>query len=118
MPSLEQLRDRKLITAFVDDITVLVASDSHERNNKALKVIYTLLVCFAKGNGTSFAADKTQIIHLCQGPRAKPFLAMPEIPGLPDAAETVIKILGVFLDYRLSWTDHIAYVRIPHPSQG
>ncbi|KAK2051892.1 hypothetical protein LY76DRAFT_469421, partial [Colletotrichum caudatum] len=58
-----------------------------------------------------FSAEKTQIMHFSRSRSAKPFLEMPGIPGLPNKAETVIKILGIHLDYRLTWANHIAYVR-------
>ncbi|KZL86892.1 zinc knuckle [Colletotrichum incanum] len=102
MPILEQLKGRKstenmllcrlrnlVITAFVDDITVLVASEAHEENNRALKMLYTLLVDFASPNGTSFGADKTQIMHLCRDIYQDPW--------------------GFLLDYRLTWVEHVAH---------
>ncbi|GKT47614.1 uncharacterized protein ColSpa_07795 [Colletotrichum spaethianum] len=123
MPILEQLKESKstknmllcrlwdlVITAYVDDITVLVASESHKESNKALKVLYTLLVGFASPNGTSFGADKTKVMHLCKSRSSKPLLVMPDIQGLPSKAETHIKILGIFLYNRLAWVDHKARI--------
>ncbi|KAL3299873.1 zinc knuckle, partial [Colletotrichum asianum] len=97
---------RFLIAAFVDDITFLIVSDSVEKNNKAAEKLYNALVDFAKKDGTTFSADKTKVIHLCKA-RQKFNDSMPNIKDAPPKAEKAIKILGLWLDYRLTWETHV-----------
>ncbi|KAF4826745.1 putative RNA-directed DNA polymerase from transposon X-element [Colletotrichum tropicale] len=100
---------RFLIAAFVDDITFLIVSDSVEKNNKAAEKLYNALVDFAKKDGTTFSADKTKVIHLCKA-RQKFNDSMPNIEDAPPKAEKAIKILGLWLDYRLTWETHVTKI--------
>lgn len=103
---------RFLIAAFVDDITFLIVSDSVEKNNKAAEKLYNALVDFAGKDGTTFSADKTKVIHLCRA-RQKFNDSMPNIKDAPPKAEKAIKILGLWLDYRLTWETHVEKVSEP-----
>ncbi|KAF5502101.1 putative RNA-directed DNA polymerase from transposon X-element [Colletotrichum aenigma] len=100
---------RFLIAAFVDDISFLIVSDSVEKNNKAAEKLYNALVDFAKKDGTTFSADKTKVIHLCMA-RQKFNDSMPNIKDAPPKAEKAIKILGLWLDYRLTWETHVTKI--------
>ncbi|KAK2739309.1 hypothetical protein CKAH01_07259, partial [Colletotrichum kahawae] len=95
-----------LIAAFVDDITFLIVSDSVERDNKAAEKLYKALVAFAEMDGTEFSADKTQVMHLCK-PGQKFNDSMPNVADMPKKAKKAIKILGLWLDHRLTWETHV-----------
>ncbi|KAF3804752.1 hypothetical protein GCG54_00012245 [Colletotrichum gloeosporioides] len=101
-----------VITGYVDDITILLASSSYELNCEALAQVYRRLTRFTSLHGTEFSADKTQVIHLCQSRKAPPIVnVMPNVSGFPtEAKDDAIKVLGLHLDYQLKWNVHIAHV--------
>ncbi|KAF4825137.1 putative RNA-directed DNA polymerase from transposon BS [Colletotrichum siamense] len=100
-----------VITGYVDDITILLASSSYELNCEALAQVYRRLTRFTSLHGTEFSADKTQVIHLCQPCKAPPIVnVMPNVSGFPtEAKDDAIKVLGLHLDYQLKWNVHIAH---------
>ncbi|KAK2733045.1 hypothetical protein CKAH01_08543 [Colletotrichum kahawae] len=97
-----------IITAFVDDITLLVASPSIKQNNEALALLYELLTEFAAENGTEFGPHKTKVMHMLQ--RGDPITDMPKVKRFPSEAVKSMEILGVILDYRLNWLEHVKNV--------
>ncbi|KAF5517138.1 putative RNA-directed DNA polymerase from transposon BS [Colletotrichum siamense] len=100
-----------VITGYVDDITILLASSSYELNCKALGLVYRRLTRFTSLHGTEFSADKTKVMHLCQSRRALAVTdLMPKVSGFPKEAETSVRILGLHLDYQLKWNVHIAHI--------
>ncbi|KAF4813718.1 putative RNA-directed DNA polymerase from transposon BS [Colletotrichum siamense] len=112
MPSMETNRNARLlqlkellITTFVDDITLLVASPSIKQNNEALAILYELLTEFAALNGTEFGPHKTKVMHMLQ--RGPAITDMPKVDGFPPKAVESMEILGVTLDYRLNWVEHV-----------
>ncbi|KAF4941869.1 hypothetical protein CGCF245_v001199 [Colletotrichum fructicola] len=100
-----------VITGYVDDITILLASSSYELNCEALAQVYRRLTRFTSLHGTEFSADKTQVIHLCQSRKAPPIVnVMPNVSGFPtEAKDDAIKVLGLHLDYQLKWNVHMAH---------
>ncbi|KAF4867211.1 hypothetical protein CGCSCA2_v000256 [Colletotrichum siamense] len=100
-----------VITCYVDDITILLASSSYELNCEALAQVYRRLTRFTSLHGTEFNADTTQVIHLCQSRKAPPIVnVMPNVSGFPtEAKDDAIKVLGLHLDYQLKWNVHIAH---------
>jgi len=56
------------------------------------------------------------LLMLTAGPsrhNAAELLVCPNIQDLPhDVVEKVVRVLGVMVDYRLTWEDHIDYVRM------
>ncbi|KAL3301106.1 zinc knuckle [Colletotrichum asianum] len=94
-----------LITTFVDDITLLVASPSIKQNNEALAILYELLTEFAALNGTEFGPHKTKVMHMLQ--RGPAITDMPKVDGFPTKAVESMEILGVTLDYHLNWVEHV-----------
>ncbi|KAF5489627.1 putative RNA-directed DNA polymerase from transposon BS [Colletotrichum siamense] len=112
IPSMETNRNARLlqlkellITTFVDDITLLVASPSIKQNNEALAILYELLTEFAALNGTEFGPHKTKVMHMLQ--RGPAITDMPKVDGFPPKAVESMEILGVTLDYRLNWVEHV-----------
>ncbi|KAF4901929.1 putative RNA-directed DNA polymerase from transposon BS [Colletotrichum viniferum] len=112
MPSMETNKNARLlqlkellITTFVDDITLLVASPSIKQNNEALAILYELLTEFAALNGTEFGPHKTKVMHMLQ--RGPAITDMPKVDGFPPKAVESMEILGVILDYHLNWVEHV-----------
>ncbi|TDZ24501.1 putative RNA-directed DNA polymerase from transposon X-element [Colletotrichum orbiculare MAFF 240422] len=110
-PGLPPLLDM-MLGAFVDDITVLVASTSHQNNCLLLAHFYKGLTEFARELGISFGHAKTQVLHLhsTKTSEDKRFKDMPDVEGFPAASHSVITSLGVKLDYQLNWEEHVAHV--------
>ncbi|KAH0421539.1 hypothetical protein CcaCcLH18_13363 [Colletotrichum camelliae] len=68
-----------VITGYVDDVTILLASSSYELNCEALAQVYRRLTRFTSLHGTEFSADKTHVIHLCQSRKAPVYRPLPSV---------------------------------------
>ncbi|KAJ0160825.1 putative RNA-directed DNA polymerase from transposon BS [Colletotrichum tanaceti] len=106
--------DAVLATSYMDDTCILVTSPSYTLNCAALEFLFGFLIAWASPNGIHFGAGKTKIMHFHRPwSRCLESTEMPKIEGLPgpeDCLQTKLRLLGVILDNRLSWVDHVDFI--------
>jgi hypothetical protein len=93
--------------AFVDDFTAWVTGPTAQSNREGIEAIIAEALDWEKRSGATFEADKTAIIHFA--PKAhktdqEPFT----IKGQTVVPRDHVKILGVLMDTRLKYKEHIA----------
>ncbi|KAJ6114152.1 hypothetical protein N7512_007597 [Penicillium capsulatum] len=93
--------------AFVDDFTAWVTGPTARSNREGIKTIINEALDWERRSGATFEAEKTAIIHFApktykveQGP----FI----IKGQTVEPKEKVKILGVLMDTRLKYKEHIA----------
>ncbi|SPJ72671.1 uncharacterized protein FTOL_02400 [Fusarium torulosum] len=95
--------------AYVDDTYLMASSNNYATNCKALKECHDRIMTWADLVGVSFAPHKYHVMHF-RPPyfRGAPCHYVPLIPGLiGKQPERTMVILGVEVDNRLNWKDHI-----------
>jgi hypothetical protein len=105
------------LKAFVDDMHVIVSSDSLEINAKILQECYSILEDWAHQQGLKFDMDKRELIHFSRRPRDAGVSPSIRLPGKPDAnghrelttlsALPVTKWLGIYWDRKLTFRAHV-----------
>ncbi|CRG92736.1 Deneddylase [Talaromyces islandicus] len=93
--------------AFVDDFTAWVTGPTAQSNREGIDAIINEALEWERRGGATFEAGKTAIIHFT--PKAykseqKPFT----IKGQTIEPKDHVKILGVIMDTRLKYKEHIA----------
>jgi exonuclease III len=93
---------------FVDDTTLIAWGRSATENCRRLTEAHDKCISWARRYGARFAPDKYQLIHFTKKKKvSEDLLATVEIGN--EKAELVreLRVLGVWLDPKLSWTTHI-----------
>jgi hypothetical protein len=93
--------------AFVDDFTAWVTGPTAQSNREGIEAIINEALDWEKRSGATFEADKTAIIHFT--PKAYKSDQGPfTIKGQTVEPKDHVKILGVLMDARLKYKEHIA----------
>ncbi|CEJ62807.1 Putative Remark: Mars [Penicillium brasilianum] len=93
--------------AFVDDFTAWVTGPTAQSNREGIETIINDALDWEKRSGATFEADKTAIIHFA--PKVhKTDQGSFTIKGQPVVPRDHVKILGVLMDTRLKYKEHIA----------
>jgi ribonuclease HI len=93
--------------AFVDDFTAWVTGPTAQSNREGIEAIINEALDWEKRSGATFEADKTAIIHFA--PKAYKLDQGPfTIKGQTVAPKDHVKILGVLMDTKLKYKEHIA----------
>ena len=93
--------------AFVDDFTAWVTGPTTQGNREGIEAIINEALDWKKRSGATFEADKTAIIHFA--PKAYKSDQGPfTIKGQTVEPKDHVKILGVLMDTRLMYKEHIA----------
>lgn len=93
--------------AFVDDFTAWVTGSTAQSNRVGIEAIINGALDWERRSGATFEADKTAIIHFAPKMRKldhEPFI----IKGKTVVPKDRVKILGVLMDTRLKYKEHIA----------
>jgi ribonuclease HI len=93
--------------AFVDDFTAWVTGTTAQSNWEGIETIINDALDWEKRSGATFEADKTAIIHFAPKVHKtdqEPFT----IKGQTVMPRDHVKILGVLIDTRLKYKEHIA----------
>ncbi|KAJ5100882.1 hypothetical protein N7456_006934 [Penicillium angulare] len=93
--------------AFVDDFTAWVTGPTAQSNRQGIEAIINEALDWERRSGATFEAEKTAIIHFAPKTRKldhEPFT----IKGQTVVPKDHVKILGVLMDTRLKYKEHIA----------
>ncbi|KAI2669704.1 hypothetical protein LCP963914a_9892 [Penicillium roqueforti] len=93
--------------AFVDDFTAWVTGPTAQSNREGIEAIANEALDWERRSGATFEAEKTAIIHFAPKTRKSdhgPFI----IKGQTVIPKDHVKILGVLMDTRLKYKEHIA----------
>ena len=104
---LEQCANDKVSTlGYVDDVSLLAVGDTPQHNTQALKIAHQKAHSWAKKHGSVFAVPKYTLVHFARSPwvNTKHPLRLPDITILPESS---CRYLGLHIDNRLTWKDHI-----------
>ena len=95
--------------SYVDDNSIIISSDSHEKNCRILEQICGYLIEKGKSNHILFDHDKTELIHFF--PSRSIDLGDPrfmvKIREKDVKAQESLKWLGIYLDSRLTFKEHV-----------
>ena len=111
---LEKLQDPQAATlgfGFVDDTNLITWGVDAEENCRKLAVAHELCTEWASRHGAKFAPEKYQLIHFTRSRRSarESQASSIRIAGHRIHSEAKIKVLGVWLDPKLTWSEHIAH---------
>ncbi|OQE10076.1 hypothetical protein PENFLA_c095G04748 [Penicillium flavigenum] len=93
--------------AFVDDFTAWVTGSTAQSNREGIEAIINKALDWERRSGATFEAEKTAIIHFAPKTRKSdhdPFT----IKGQTVVPQDHVKILGLLMDTRLKYKEHIA----------
>ena len=119
-PMLERLQNSTslpggcTVVQYVDDIHLLSVSESHERNCQILEHWHDEILAWARECGVRFSPHKYSVMHFSKPySQRKEITCLPNIPGLnreKALEKSTMRVLGVILDPRLTWKDHVFHV--------
>jgi hypothetical protein len=93
--------------ALVDDFTAWVTGPTAQSNREGIEAIINEALDWEKRSGATFEADKTAIIHFA--PKAYKLDQGPfTIKGQTVEPKDHVKILGILMDTKLKYKEHIA----------
>jgi hypothetical protein len=91
----------------MDDFTAWVTGPTAQSNQQGIKVIINKALEWERRSGMMFKADKTAIIYF--SPKAyKADKELFTIKGQTMEPKDHVKILGILMDVRLKYKEHIA----------
>ena len=104
---------RVTLLSYVDDTYLLVTSESYEQNCALLKRHFKEVTDWADLNKVSFEPSKYEVMHF-QHPwdKKKKEGRFEEVPDIVEGIQekTSMTILGVEVDYQLTWAKHVKSV--------
>ncbi|KAF4460146.1 Zinc knuckle [Fusarium albosuccineum] len=114
-PILKQVAESKLASvsayAYVDDTYLVVVSRNYRDNCTALEQIHERILEWSGPAGVTFSPPKYKIMHFKHpAEKGADSSKLPNIPGLQNietCLKTKLNILGVIVDHRLTWDEHI-----------
>lgn len=97
--------------AFIDDFSAWVTGLTAHSNCVEIASIIGTAMEWEKRSGAIFEADKTNLIHFtCSDPKVDRLPAV--VKGQAVHPTDYVKILGVIMDSRLKYWQHIAYAAL------
>ena len=99
------------MSAFVDDTTLLAYGSSTEANCRTLTRAHDRCLDWARRYGASFAPEKYELIHLARRPKRFNMRAQLQLGGIAKEPGTSVRILGVWLDPKLRWGEHVKVIK-------
>ena len=102
----------QIVLAFVDDTYLLDVSSSYKQNCRILKSLHNTIMGWAGESGVTFGPEKYALLHFQRsGSRHQEWSDVLDIHGLTEnCLRTELRVLGVWLDSRLTWRRHIEHV--------
>src|SRR5690606_30833590 len=93
--------------SYIDDVAIVVTGSNEEANSKRLSTIAKDAIRWSESNALSFDGPKTELIHFQH--RTKPPTPNHSVtlPSSTISPSSVVRWLGVWLDKRLSFHEHV-----------
>lgn len=91
----------------MDDFTAWVTGLTAQSNREGIETIINLALDWERRSGATFEAEKTAIIHFTPKTRKSDYEPF-TIKGQTVVPKDHVKILGVLMDTRLKYEEHIA----------
>ena len=97
---------------FVDDTNLVTWGRSAQANCRRLETAHSRCIAWAKRHGARFAPDKYQLIHFTRRRRdpGGDLASTVQFDGREVPTEATIRVLGVQVDARLRWKEHVKQV--------
>ena len=99
------IADEAFQLSYIDDFSLSVSSTSARKNCKAIEKIVANFIEVAREQGVSFNPKKTELIHFTT--QREPIAEGVTIDGQAVAPKLLVKWLGIWFDYKLSFKQHI-----------
>jgi hypothetical protein len=93
--------------AFVDDYTAWVTGPTAAANRGAIEAIVERALEWERRSGATFEGDKTSLVHFTRDPRRTDTVPL-MVKGESILPKSDAKILGVIMDPKLRFKEHIA----------
>ncbi len=93
--------------AFVDDYTAWVTGPSEDANRAGIQDIIDKALVWAARSGATFESEKTKVIHFTRN-RHCSASAPVTVQGQTVGPQESVKVLGVVMDTKLRYRQHIA----------
>ncbi|KAJ3539807.1 hypothetical protein NM208_g5342 [Fusarium decemcellulare] len=114
-PILQSVAESKIASvsafAYVDDTYLVVVSRNYRDNCTALEQVHETILKWSGPAGVTFSPPKYKIMHFKHPAETEADSSkLPNIPGLQNietCLKTKLNILGVIVDHRLTWDEHI-----------
>ncbi|RAQ99830.1 reverse transcriptase [Stemphylium lycopersici] len=94
-------------SGFVDDTNILAWSDSTEENCRILQKKHKECEEWARKHGARFAPEKYQLIHFSRARNRHNMQAPITIQGHTTEPSSELRVLGIWMDPKLSWGPQI-----------
>ncbi|OQV10369.1 hypothetical protein CLAIMM_14382 [Cladophialophora immunda] len=108
---LEACANEKVNTiGYIDDVSLLATGATPQHNTHALKVAHREAQKWARKHGSVFATSKYTLIHFARNSyvNTKHPLRLPDITITPVSS---CRYLGLQIDNRLTWKDHVQRIQ-------
>lgn len=92
--------------SYVDDIELGVASYSHERNVRLIKVVHNFMIQWGKANGVTFDEVKMELMHWQTRGKEQHADLPVDIGGTRFLPKRSMRWLGFHIDPKLNWAQH------------
>jgi len=105
----ERLEIGTMAFGFVDDTNLVIWGGSVQDNSRRLEAAHSRCIAWAKRHGARFAPDKYQLIHFTRRRRdpSGDLTSTVRFEGQEVPNEATIRVLGVQVDARLNWREHV-----------
>ena len=105
----EQIGPHVLCTLYVDDFTIYISSANLAHSSRSIQVAINNLEKWAKIRGMKFSSEKTVAIKFEKRRKGEePHLTL---QGNPIQVRESTPYLGLIIDKRLNWRDHVDHLR-------
>jgi hypothetical protein len=100
---------RLIIVEFADDTNLLAINSTIEANKRLLEAAWGVCQQWAQKTGITFAPEKNELLHFSRSDAATTLSLRFGNTEIQPSQET--RLLGIWLNHKLSWTSHLAKVK-------
>jgi ribonuclease HI len=111
---LDNCEDSDLRTSpigYIDDVNIITYSDSTETNCRNLQAVYARCQDWERKHASKFNPTKYKLIHLFRRRRRHDMQCPLVLPGMTLQPVGFLRFLGIIIDSKLSWGEHISHIQ-------